>query len=311
MWRRRRPTSRIPTTTGAGSTSSTRSSILRRPDPVGEPVWRPSPARVEASNLRRFEAFAGFAPPGRPGEDTYDRLWRWSVDRPEEFWPAVWRFTGVVAEPRAGGDPWEAVLEGGDRMAPPDPVLGPRWFRGARLNFAENLLRRRDDGPDLVSWTEAGRRGAVSHAELARLVARAARGLRAAGVGPGDRVAGWMPNLPETVIAMLAAASLGAVWSSCSPDFGVQGVLDRFGQFGPSVLVCADGYRYAGKTIDCLDRAEAIVAALPSVRLVVIVPLLIGSPLASAIVGLRGGSREARWWPDFLGPDDGPPLGFA
>jgi acetoacetyl-CoA synthetase len=117
--------------------------------------------------------------------------------------------------------------------------------------------------------------------------------------------------VPETVIAMLAAASLGAVWSSCSPDFGVQGVLDRFGQFEPSVLICADGYRYGGKSIDCLDRAEAIVAALPGVRLVVVVPLLVGSPLASAIVGLGGGRRVARWWPDFLGPDNGPPLEFA
>ncbi len=278
---------------------------------MGEPVWRPSPARVEASNLRRFEALAGFAPPELPGADTCDRLWRWSVRRPAEFWAAVWRFTGVIAEARGDADPWDAVLEGGERMGPPDPVLGPRWFRGARLNFAENLLRRRDDAPALVSWTETGRRGAVSHAELARLVARAARGLRAAGVRPGDRVAGWLPNVPETVVAMLAAASLGAVWSSCSPDFGVQGVLDRFGQFEPSVLLCADGYRYAGKALDCLDRAEEIVAALPTVRLVVVVPLLVASPLASAIVGLGGDGRVARWWPDFLGPDDDPRLEFA
>jgi acetoacetyl-CoA synthetase len=278
---------------------------------VAEPIWRPATERVEASNLRRFEASAGFPPPAHPGLDTYDRLWRWSVEHPEAFWPAVWRFTGVIAEPRHGADPWEAVLEGGDRMAPPDPHLGPRWFRGARLNFAENLLRRRDDGAALVSWTEEGRRDGLSYARLAEQVARAARGLRTAGVGPGDRVGAWMPNLPETVVLMLAAASLGAVWASCSPDFGVRGVLDRFGQVEPTVFLCADGYRYAGKSIDCLGRAEEIVAALPSVREVVVVPSLIASPIASALVGLTGPGRVAHWWPDFLGPDDGPPLGFA
>ncbi|HJS46649.1 MAG TPA: acetoacetate--CoA ligase, partial [Gemmatimonadales bacterium] len=144
-----------------------------------------------------------------------------------------------------------------------------------------------------------------------RLVARAARGLRAAGVGPGSRVAGWLPNVPEAVVAMLATASLGATWSSTSPDFGVQGVLDRFGQFEPSVLLCADGYRYAGKAIDCLGRAEAIVASLPTLREVVVVPSLVASPIASAIVGLGRPGRGARWWPDFLGPDDAPLLEFA
>ncbi|MGH7586345.1 MAG: acetoacetate--CoA ligase [Gemmatimonadales bacterium] len=275
------------------------------------PIWSPSPVRVASTNLRRFEAFAGFAPPEDPGADTYERLWRWSVEHPEEFWAALWRFTGVVAEPREGGDPWEAVLVGGDRMAPPDPLRGPRWFTGTRLNFAENLLRYRDGHPALVSWNELGRRDALSYAELARATARVARGLRQAGVGPGDRVVGWLPNVPETVIAMLATTSIGAIWSSCSPDFGVQGVVDRFGQIGPKVFFCADGYRYAGRTIDCLGRAEAILAQLPGVREVVVVPHLVASPIASAIVGLEGRRRGARWWPDFLGPDDDPPLEFA
>ena len=128
-------------------------------------------------------------------------------------------------------------------MAPPDPALGPRWFLGARLNFAENLLRFRDDHPALIARNERGRGRVLTYAELADEVAAVAAALEALGVSPGDRVAGYMPNIPEAVIAMLATASLGAVWSSCSPDFGVKGVLDRFGQIAPKVLFCADGYR--------------------------------------------------------------------
>ena len=156
-------------------------------------------------------------------------------------------------------------------MAPPDPDAGPAWFRGARLSFAENLLRFRDDRPALVARSERGRGRVVTFADLSREVAEVAAGLEACGVGVGDRVAGFMPNVPETVIAMLATASLGAVWSSCSPDFGVKGVLDRFGQIEPKVLFCADGYRYAGKEIDCLARVRDIVARIPSIQRVVVV----------------------------------------
>jgi acetoacetyl-CoA synthetase len=195
---------------------------------------------------------------------------------PEEFWPAVWEFCGVVAEERAGSPPWDAVLEGGDRMAPPDALLGPRWFRGARLNFAENLLRHRDERDAIVFWNELGRQRRLSYAELHTEVERYAAALRASGVGVGDRVAGWMPNLPETIIAMLASASLGAAWSSCSPDFGDRAVLDRFSQIRPKVLFAADGYRYAGKAIDLLERLERVVAALPETERVVVVPYLGG-----------------------------------
>jgi acetoacetyl-CoA synthetase len=150
-------------------------------------------------------------------------------------------------------------------------MAGPRWFLGARLNFAENLLRYRDDHPALVGRTERGRGRTLSYAELAAEVADVANALRASGVGVGDRVAGFMPNIPETVIAMLATASLGAVWSSCSPDFGVKGVVDRFGQIEPKVLFCASGYRYGGKEIESLSRVREIVGEIRSIRRVVVV----------------------------------------
>ena len=241
----------------------------------GQPIWTPSPERIARANLTRFVARY------RPGA-SYDDLWRWSVDHREAFWPAVWEFCGVVAEERPGGAPWEAVLERGDRMAPSDPRYGPRWFRGARLNFAENLLRfaeggAADDGQAaareaLVSWTERGRRAALSYAELGREVARYQAALRAAGVGVGDRVAALLPNIPETVVAMLATTSLGAVWSSCSPDFGERAVLDRFSQIRPKVLFAVDGYRYAGKTIDLRERVRTVAEALPEAERVVVVP---------------------------------------
>ena len=152
---------------------------------------------------------------------------------------------------RPGAAPWDEVVVGLDRMAPPDPELGPRWFPGARLNFAENLLRFDDEREALVFWNEQGRQRALTYRELgAPRSPRSRPRSRRDGVGAGDRVAGFLPNLPETVIAMLAAASLGAIWSSCSPDFGANGVLDRFGQIAPRVLIAADGYRYAGKEID-------------------------------------------------------------
>src|SRR5262249_6244079 len=148
----------------------------------------------------------------------------------ERFWPAVWRFCGIVADERPSEEPWHRVAIGMNRMAAPDAELGPRWFPGARLNYAENLLRYHDDRPAIVSRHERGRGRVLTYAELGDEVARVAAWLRAAGVGAGDRVAGFLPNIPETVIAMLASARLGALWSSCSPDFGVKGVLDRLGQ---------------------------------------------------------------------------------
>ncbi len=234
---------------------------------MSTPLWSPTPDRVARANLTRFTARY------RPGAD-YADLWRWSVEEPEAFWAALWEFTAVISEPTASGQPWEAVLEGGARMAPPDPLHGPTWFRGARLNFAENLLRFRDDRIALVSWNELGRQRQVTYAELALEVGRFADALAREGVGPGDRVAGLLPNCPEAIIAMLATAALGATWSSCSPDFGERAVLDRFGQIRPKVLFVVDGYRYAGKGIDLADRVRAVAAALPETQRVVVVRYL-------------------------------------
>ena len=164
------------------------------------------------------------------------------------------------------GTAWTDVLVGRDRMAPPDPVLGPKWFTGARLNFAENLLRRAGDDPAIIAWDERGAAASLSWDALRDEVARAAAMLRDLGVGPGERVAAWLPNIPETVVAMLATATIGAVWTSCSPDFGVDGIVDRFGQVEPVVLLFCDAYGYAGKVHDCVARAAELLPRLPSVR---------------------------------------------
>jgi acetoacetyl-CoA synthetase len=272
------------------------------------PLWTPSAEDIASANVTRFVA-GSVRPLGGPaaGVRTSADLYRWSVAEPASFWAALWWFAGVIADERAGASPWDAVLEHGERMAPPDPVLGPRWFRGARLNFAENLLRRRDDAEALGAWTERGPARRLTFAELADSVARFAAFLRASGVVAGDRVAGFVPNMPETVVAMLASASIGALWSSCSPDFGAAGVLDRFGQIAPKVLVTADGYLYAGKRIDSLERVRQFLPSLPSVERVVIVPHLPD--------GLAGRSSwnvpNAVVWPDVLDAHAGAPLDFA
>jgi acetoacetyl-CoA synthetase len=200
----------------------------------------------------------------------------------------------VIADERAGREPWDEVVVGLDRMAPPDARLGPHWFPGARLNFAENLLRYADEHPAVVFWNERGRQRELSYAELGRAVARVAASLLHHGIRPGDRVGGFLPNLPETIIAMLATTSVGAIWSSCSPDFGAQGVLDRFGQIRPRILFCADGYRYAGKEIDSLDRIREVRERIPEIERVVIVPYLRQRPEI-------GGIRDAILWDKWIG----------
>ncbi|MEO7104402.1 MAG: acetoacetate--CoA ligase [Gemmatimonadaceae bacterium] len=238
-----------------------------------EPIWRPAPDTVRDSNLTRFVQTLHARGELAAGSDgvplAYGVLHEWSVRNRESFWRATADFCGLTAD---GFD--SSTCKGLDRMAPPDPVLGPTWFSGTELNFAENLVRFRDDEPALISWNESGRQQSLTFGELAGEVSRIATALRDMGVGVGDRVAGFMPNIPETIVAMLATTTLGAVWSSCSPDFGVQGLLDRFGQITPKVLICADGYRYAGKTIDCLDRVRDIAQRIPSIEHVIIVPYL-------------------------------------
>jgi acetoacetyl-CoA synthetase len=270
------------------------------------PLWSPSADAIEAANVTRFIRDA-VQPLGGAAAGVTDArsLWRWSVAEPARFWAALWRFGGVIAEERPGAEPWDAVLEHGERMAPPDPVLGPRWFTGAHLNFAENLLRRYDDAEALVLWTERGPGRRITYAQLGDAVARFAGFLRGAGVVAGDRVVGFVPNMPEAVVAMLAAASLGALWSSCSPDFGPGGVLDRFGQIAPKVLVTADGYLWAGKRIDCIARVRAFLPSLPSIEQVVVVPHL-PADLATGAELPDG----AITWADALARGAGSPLHF-
>ena len=253
------------------------------------PLWRPSPGRAQAAQMSAFRAYCEPLA-GRALPDTR-ALHAWSVEERAAFWSALWEWCGVV------GERGERVLVDGDRMP------GARWFPDARLNFAENLLRRRDASPALVARDERGRRRVLTWRELHDEVARVAAALRSARVAAGDRVAGYLPNGPEAVIAMLAAASLGAVWSSCSPDFGVQGVLDRFGQIAPRVLFAVDGYPYAGKLHDVRERVAAITGALPSVERVVLVGGLDGEPDPSGI-------RAACTWRAFAGEGEPAPLAF-
>jgi acetoacetyl-CoA synthetase len=264
------------------------------------PIWSPTPDRISQANLTRFLAHVRTGLPPGAGE-VWDvaSLYDWSVARPDAFWPEVWRFCGVVAEERAGRNPWDEVVVGRDRMAPPAPILGPRWFAGARHNFADNLLRHDGDRDALVFWNERGRQRRLTRRELRREVAAAAAAFAALGLGPGDRVAGFLPNLPETVIAMLATASLGAIWSSCSPDFGANGVLDRFGQIRPTLLICSDGYRYAGKSIDLMPRVREVRQRLPDIRRVIVVPYLEPAPDVGALA-------DALRWDELLERHRGP-----
>ncbi len=264
---------------------------------MAAPLWTPTPQRVADANItafaRRVEARHGVQ------LRDYEALWRWSIDRPEAFWREVWDDAGVI------GAQGSRVLVDGDRMP------GARFFPDAKLNFARNLIERRpadDAGDALVFRGEDKARARVSHAGLRAAVSRVARALDAAGVKAGDRVAAIVPNMPETLIAMLGGAARGAIWSSCSPDFGVQGVLDRFGQIEPKVLVTVDGYWYNGKAIPIAEKIAAIVAKLPTVERVVVIPYLGG---AVAGPGDLSGIRGAVSWEAFLAPHAPGPIDYV
>jgi acetoacetyl-CoA synthetase len=227
----------------------------------GKLLWQPGQRTVEEAQLTQFARQV--VRKRRLEVAGYADLYRWSVEQPEPFWSDVWDFCGVIAA-RKGS----TVLVDGDK------IPGARWFPEARLNLAENLMRRGDRGDAFVFWDESGPRRRVSYAELYSDVSRAAQALAALGLRAGDRVAAFIPNIPEAGMLALAALSQGIVWSSCSPDFGVDGVLDRFGQIEPKVLFCADGYRYNGESHDSLERVARLVEKLPSVRRVVVVPHL-------------------------------------
>lgn len=205
------------------------------------------------------------AQPSYDPQRGYDKLWRWSIEQQEAFWDSLWDWCGIV------GDKGDRVLIKGNDMP------GARYFPDARLNFAENLLRRRTDEPAIMAWAENGRERMVSWRELHDLVSRLAQAMRDAGLAPGDRVAALLPNVPEAVAVLLAAASIGAVLSTASPDFGVRGVVDRFGEVGPRLLFVTDGYSYRGKRFETLARMPAILEGLPTVERTVVVPNLDGA----------------------------------
>ena len=246
---------------------------------MSELLWQPSAERIERANLSRLIKHVREQVDAQV--DGYPALYEFSIKYPEKFWLAVWDFCGI----RASGER-EPVLVDPTRMP------GARWFPGVRLNFAENLLRFRDERLALAFANEAGATREISYRELYEQVSRLAQALAAAGVVAGDRVAGFLPNIPEAVIAMLACTSLGAVWSSCSPDFGVDGVVDRFGQIEPKILFSADAYWYGGKSFDSLGKLQAIAARLPSVERIVVVPYLDPNP---ALAGLPRAVTLTEW----------------
>ena len=224
-----------------------------------QPLWQPTEEAIAATQMDQFRR--------RVNENhqqslaDYAALYQWSVDNREAFWSELWDFGEVVASAR------------GERVLGKDTMPGAEWFPDAKLNFAENLLRFRDDRVALIERLENGGRRQLTYAQLFERVERLASALVGVGVGKGDRVAGFMPNIIDTVVAMLATTSLGAIWTSCSPDFGINGVLDRFGQVEPKVLFACEGYFYNGKTIDSLPRLAQIVEQIESIEQLVVVPV--------------------------------------
>ena len=256
------------------------------------PVWSPSPARIAAANITAFRQ--ALARQWRVDLPDYGALHEFSLQRPDAFWSSVWDFTGIR------GAKGSRIVDQSEKMP------GARFFPEARLNFAENLLGRTDDGPALIFNGENRVHRTITGPELRRDVARFAAALRRHGIGTGDRVAGFVPNIPEAIAAALGCAAIGAVWSSCSPDFGVQGVLDRFGQIAPRLLVTADGYFYAGRTHDSVSRVAQVIESLPSVERVIVVPYVGDAATSTAV-------SRAVPWEEFLGPEAEPhfePLPF-
>ena len=223
-----------------------------------EPIWSPSEKRKQSSNLTQFIELVN----QKHGKDfgSYGELYQWSIGNIPDFWASMWDYAEIKAS-----KPYDRVIDDLGKMP------GAHWFEGARLNFAENLLRFRDDEIALIFRGEAEKKATMTYSELYDHVARMARSLRDMGVKPGDRVTGFIPNMPEAIISMLAAVSVGATWSSCSPDFGIKGVLDRFGQIQPKVLVVADGYFFKGKGFDSITRTADIIKEIPSIEKVIVV----------------------------------------
>ena len=250
-------------------------------------LWEPSRVRAESTLIADFMGRPEIA--GAVGNLDYDALWNYSIENPGPFWRAVWDFSGTVGD------------RGPIDYIPADDIRDSRFFPDASLNYAENLLRRRDGAPAVIFHSECGERRCLTWEELNSLVGRLQRSMREDGIGAGDRVAGIVANTPETVAAMIAAASLGAVWSSCSPDFGINGVMDRFGQIEPKLLFCTAAYRYGGKTFHVLPTAVEVANRIPSIRRVVTLPYAesVDAP-AEGNMGFAeylGGQGPA--WPEF------------
>ena len=251
----------------------------------GDLLWTPSAERVAAARMTAFRHVIA----GRHDVQLADfaALQGFALDSPDDFWSAMWDFTGVIGD------------KGGRAFVDATDIRDARFFPGASLNVAETMLARADDVPALLFAREDGKRSVTTWAQLHRQVAAVAYALLNAGVEPGDVVAAWLPNIPEAYVTALAAATIGAMYTSTSPDFGSSGVLDRFGQVKPKVLVATDGYLYGGRAHDCLARLKEIRAGLPTVTTVVVVPGLTEAPDVSAI--------GAMLWSDFAKPTDAPP----
>ncbi len=235
-----------------------------------KPMWTPPPERIQNANMTHFMKEVN----EKYGKHftSYAELYTWSIDNIPDFWATMWDYAEIRAS-----RPYDLVIDDLTKMP------GAHWFPGARLNFAENLLRYRDDHLALIFKGEAQETTRMTYRQLYGKVAQLAKSLRDAGVVAGDRVAGFLPNMPETIIAMLAATSIGAIWSSCSPDFGIRGVLDRFGQIKPKIVFTANGYSFKGKKIDCLERLANILRELPSTEKVIVVPYTEAAPDISII----------------------------
>ncbi|MBN1832328.1 MAG: acetoacetate--CoA ligase [Deltaproteobacteria bacterium] len=237
---------------------------------MGKLLWSPSRDRIESSNMWNFMRFVNEK--CHQNFNDYVSLYQWSIKELQAFWSTVWEFVEIKAS-----ETYYEVIDDVNKMP------GARWFSGSRLNFAENLLRYRDDKCALLFIGEDHVVRRMTYAELYDEVARTAISLKYLGIRSGDRVVGFMPNMPETIIAMLAATSIGAVWSSCSPDFGIKGVLDRFGQIKPRVLFTADGYWFKGKKLDSLERVSHILNKLPGIEKCVVIPYTDKDPMIEGL----------------------------
>jgi len=255
------------------------------------PLWEPPEEQKRNANITRFISLVNERYATKIG--SFNELHDWSIIHLKEFWSLVWEFCEIKAV-----KPYDTAL------ASDKQIMDARWFPGARLNFAENLLRHRDDRTAIIFKGEGRKPVRTTYAELYNQVARLAKSLREAGLKPGDRVAGFVPNMTEAVIALLASASIGAIWSSCSPDFGTKGTLDRLGQIKPRVLFTADGYFYNGKTFNSLERVGEITRELPSIQKVVVIPYANENPDISQV-------PNSIHYRDFLSPEAAPQIEFA